>query len=234
MTLTNSEIAKMTDYAVLQPGLSTDEIYLELEKAGELGAYSVCVNSSNVAIAVDAMTDFPNTKVCAVIGFPHGTQSVDVKEFETLEAINNGATEIDYVMNATLAKDALQDGDFDWLEIEALKISRAAQSKDNTVVIKVIFEVHYFNLDEIATLTKFFSNIPEIGYVKTSTGFAGSGATVETIETMLANVSHGTLVKASGGVGKRDIVEKFCEMGVSRFGMSKLGEVLNGDEKASY
>lgn len=165
--------------------------------------------------------------VCTVIGFPLGANTITAKVNETLDAINNGADEIDMVINISKAK----DGDFKYIEeeIKAVKVA----CKDKT--LKVIIETCYLT-DEEKTKACIAATNAKANFVKTSTGFGTGGATLEDVKLMKASIAPNMEVKASGGVKSYDDLVKFVQAGATRIGTSSGIKLIEGgkDGNATY
>lgn len=188
---------------------------------------SYCIRPMDVAVAHKALCE-SNVPVCTVIGFPHGSTTTEVKVFETKQAIELGATEIDMVLNVS----ALISGDLAFVEQDIAAVVSAARETRLPIVVKVIFETALLNLDQVKTACV-LSESAGADYVKTSTGFASAGATLEHVHLMKECVGDRLKVKASGGVRTLDQVVDFIEAGVSRCGTSIADEILKEfDEKS--
>jgi deoxyribose-phosphate aldolase len=157
--------------------------------------------------------------VCTVIGFPHGSSTTAVKEFETADAIKNGAVEIDMVINVS----ALLSGDYDYVEQDIRAVVDVAHAAGASV--KVIFETAYLN-DELIVKACELSEAAGADYVKTSTGFASEGATLHNVKLMKATVGARLKVKSSGGVRTLDQLIDYMDAGVTRSGCSATQQVL--------
>lgn len=217
---TIEEVANSIDHAILKPNLSRKQINQELDKAHQLNVFSVCVRPSDVAYSADYLHGLNSeVTVGTVIGFPHGATTTAVKIFETKEAALNGATEIDIVANISM----IIDGQFSKAAQEIEDITNVARESGITVV-KVIFENAYLNLTQIRMFTKALQTTG-VDFVKTSTGFAETGAVLDDVKVMYAN--RGNMeVKASGGIKNLDIYLAFREAGVTRFGTSNADIIL--------
>jgi deoxyribose-phosphate aldolase len=215
-----NEVAQSIDHAILKPNLSREEINSELIKADELNVFSVCVRPCDVEYAVQFLTA-RNSKVAVgtVIGFPHGSTTTAVKAVESLEAIDNGATEIDIVVNISM----VIDGRYDDAAREIFEIVTVAREAGVSIV-KVIFENAYLTPEQIENLTQAMQ-FSGADFVKTSTGFAATGAVVNDVAIMHYN--RGEMeVKASGGIKDLDTYLKFQEIGATRFGTSNADIIL--------
>ncbi|SDY51575.1 deoxyribose-phosphate aldolase [Evansella caseinilytica] len=221
------ELAKYIDHTLLKPDATKEEIIALSEEAKAYGFASVCVNPTWVGAAYEVLKDTPDVKVCTVIGFPLGANTPEVKAYETKNAIENGATEVDMVINIG----ALKEGN-DALVLDDIKaVADAARGKALT---KVIIETSLLTGEEKVRACKL---AVEAGtdYVKTSTGFSGCGATVEDIRLMRAAVGRDVGVKASGGVRDREAAEAMIEAGATRIGASAGIAIVKGEKgQGSY
>lgn len=221
-TLTQSALAAMIDHTLLRPEARSAEIEKLCREADEFGFASVCVNGYRVAQAKSFLRN-PSVKVCSVIGFPLGAARAEVKALETVRAMADGADEIDMVMNIGAAKDA------NWAAVETdiggvVKAARGA-------VVKVILETCLLTDSEIIKACE-ISKTAGASFVKTSTGFAKAGATLEHVRLMRRTVGDGFGVKASGGIKDRAQMLALIEAGANRIGTSS-GVQLIRDEKSS-
>jgi deoxyribose-phosphate aldolase len=157
--------------------------------------------------------------VCTVIGFPHGSATTAVKEFETADAIKNGAVEIDMVINVS----ALLSGDYDYVEQDIRAVVDVAHAAGASV--KVIFETAFLD-DELIVKACELTEAAGADYVKTSTGFASEGATLHNVQLMKATVGDRLKVKSSGGVRTLDQLIDYMDAGVTRSGCSATQQVL--------
>ncbi len=204
------EIARMIDHTLLKPATES-EISKLCDEAVKYGFASVCVNPCHVKFAAQKLHN-SNVKVCTVIGFPLGENTTDLKVFETKDAIKNGATEIDMVMNQSWAK----SGSWDKIQEEIAAIKKAC----GDLVLKVILETCNLTDDQIVLACK-AAVAAGANFVKTSTGFGKGGATVHAVKIMSDTVSaHGLKVKASGGVHNYDEALAMVNAGASRIGAS--------------
>ena len=214
--------AKYIDHTLLKSCASQLEIDKLLEEAKELHFKSVCVNPYYVAKAKQYLRD-TDVLVCTVIGFPLGQNTLDVKVFETEDAILNGADEIDMVINVAALKDCLDDYVLD--EIMAVKDACGPRT------LKVILETCYLTDEEIVRASKICK---EAGadFVKTSTGFGTGGATEKAVKLMRETVGKDMGVKASGGVRTKEDMDKMIKAGANRIGASagvKIMEEYNNE-----
>ncbi|GIN57326.1 deoxyribose-phosphate aldolase [Lederbergia ruris] len=219
-------IAKMIDHTALKPDTSKKQIIKLCEEAKEYGFYSVCINPAWVEEAAHQLED-SDVKVCTVIGFPLGATTTNMKALETKDAIENGATEVDMVIN--IGK--LKDGDLDYVENDIRNVVEAAKGK---ALVKVIIETCLLTNTEKVMACKLAVKAGA-DYVKTSTGFSTGGATVEDIQLMRKTVGPNVGVKASGGVRSRESALALIEAGATRLGASSgVSIVSGGDAKTDY
>ena len=201
---------KFIDHTVLKPEASESQVIALCEEAKEFDFASVCVNPTHVALCAKLLAN-TDVKVCTVIGFPLGANTAEVKGFETRNAVENGATEIDMVINVGALKDKKYDVVFN--DIKAV-VDNAGGN-----LVKVIFETCLLTPEEIVKACE-LSVSAGADYVKTSTGFGKYGATVEDVALMRKTVGPNIGVKASGGVRTREDMLKMIEAGASRIGTS--------------
>lgn len=211
------EINKYIDHTALKSFCTAKDIEKLCYEAVKYNFKSVCVNPVDVPLCYKILKD-TTVKVCTVIGFPLGKNTTAVKVYEAINAINNGATELDMVIN--VAK--LKEGELSYVKSEIEKI--ISISKGN--VVKVIIESGLLTDEEIKTATKI---VCEAGadFVKTCTGFTGGVATENAVKIMKENLSGKTLIKASGGIKTYDDAVKFINLGASRIGTSSGVEIMN-------
>ena len=207
---------KYIDHTVLKATASSADIQKLCEEAIEHEFYSVCVNGCYVADATHLLQG-SDVKVAAVVGFPLGAMTTASKVFEAKEAIENGASEIDMVIN--VAK--LKDGEFDYVENEIRLIKEAIG--DN--VLKVIIETCYLTDEEKVKACE-LSLVAKADFVKTSTGFGTGGATYEDVKLMKSVVGDNAKVKASGGVRDKETAQKYVDLGAERLGTSSGIEIV--------
>ena len=178
----------------------------------------VAINSSMVKICKDLLKD-TDIHVGAAISFPLGQTTLETKLFETKNAIENGADEIDYVVNLT----AVKNGDFDYVEKEMTEINKLCH--EHKVICKVIFENCYLTKEEIVKLSEIALKVlPD--YIKTSTGFGSGGALVEDVKLMKSVVKDKVKVKAAGGIRDLKTCMAMVEAGAERIGTSSSLKIL--------
>ncbi len=203
-------MAKYFDHTILKPSATTAEIKKICEEAISYGFYSVCVNPVNVKM-VKALLAGTEVKVCSVVGFPSGAHTSIIKSIETEQAVNDGADEIDMVINMG----ALKDKEVDFVENDIRTVVKAAGGK----IVKVILETCLLEESEIIKACS-ISRKAGAHFVKTSTGFAGGGATVADIALMRKTVGSDLQIKASGGIKTLEDTKKMIEAGADRIGAS--------------
>ena len=201
---------KYIDHTILKATASSADVQKLCEEAIEHEFYSVCVNGCYVADAKHLLQG-TDVKVAAVVGFPLGAMTTASKVFEAKEAIENGASEIDMVIN--VAK--LKDGEFDYVENEIRLIKEAIGNN----VLKVIIETCYLTDEEKVKACE-LSLVAKADFVKTSTGFGTGGATYEDVKLMKSVVGDNARVKASGGVRDKETAQKYVDLGAERLGTS--------------
>ena len=207
---------KYIDHTILKATASSSDIKKLCAEAIEHEFYSVCVNGCYVADAKHLLQG-TDVKVAAVVGFPLGAMTTAAKVFEAKEAVENGASEIDMVIN--VAK--LKDGEFEYVENEIRQIKEAIG--DN--VLKVIIETCYLTDEEKVKACE-LSLVAKADFVKTSTGFGTGGATYEDVKLMKSVVGDNAKVKASGGVRDKETAQKYVDLGAERLGTSSGIEIV--------
>lgn len=214
---------KYIDHTLLKPDTTASMIDQLCLEAKEHDFASVCVNPYWVKRSAELLTG-TDVKVCTVIGFPLGASTPEVKASETRDAIANGATEVDMVLNVG----ALKSGDLDTVKQDVAAVKQAA----GDILLKVILETGLLTDEEKETASRL---CVEAGadYVKTSTGFGPGGATVEDIALMRKTVGEQVGVKASGGVRDREAALAMIEAGASRIGTSSGVSIVTGAKTSS-
>ncbi len=207
---------KYIDHTILKATASSADVQKLCEEAIEHEFYSVCVNGCYVADAKHLLQG-TDVKVAAVVGFPLGAMTTAAKVFEAKEAVENGASEIDMVIN--IAK--LKDGEFEFVENEIRQIKETIG--DN--VLKVIIETCYLTDEEKVKACE-LSLAAKADFVKTSTGFGTGGATYEDVKLMKSVVGDNAKVKASGGVRDKETAQKYVDLGAERLGTSSGIEIV--------
>lgn len=212
-------LAKYIDHTLLSPTAQKEEILKLCSEADQYGFFSVCVQPSWVSTSHEALKD-SEVKVCTVIGFPHGATSSETKAFETKNAIENGADEIDMVINLG----QLKDGNLDYVKSDIQSVVDAANKE---ALVKVIIESSLLTDDEIKTASR-LSKEAGADFVKTSTGFNGAGASVEAVKIMRQTVGEDLGVKASGGVRSKEDADAMITAGATRIGASSGIAIVEG------
>ena len=205
------DLAKMIDHTNLKASTVKEEILKLTKEAKEYQFASVCVNPTWVELAAQELKG-TDVKVCTVIGFPLGANTKEVKVFETKDAIEKGAQEIDMVIN--IGK--LKDGDDDYVESEIAGVVEASKGK---AIVKVIIETCLLTDDEKKQVCNLAVKAGA-DFVKTSTGFSTGGATVEDVALMKQTVGAHVGVKASGGIRSKEDAQAMVHAGATRIGAS--------------
>lgn len=220
----NTKLARMIDHTQLKPDTSEEKIAQIVKEAKENNFVSVCVNPFWVSYCYERLKD-TEVKVCTVIGFPLGATTTRTKAFETEEAINNGATEVDMVLNVG----ALKSKDYETVKKD---ITAVVDTAVNRALTKVIIETSLLTNDEKVEACE-LAKAAGADFVKTSTGFSGGGATVEDIKLMRETVGSELGVKASGGVRDRKTIDAMIDAGATRIGASAGVQIIAGEEGTS-
>jgi len=213
--------ANLVDHTLLRADAKKEEIAKLVEEAKEFNFASVCINPTWVSYASELLKD-SSVKVCTVIGFPLGANTPEVKAFETKNAIENGAGEVDMVINIA----ALKDNNDELVERDVRAVVEAAKGK---ALIKVIIETCLLTDEEKVRACE-LSVKAGADFVKTSTGFSTGGATVEDVALMRKTVGENVGVKASGGVRNLKDLENVVSVGATRIGTSSGVKIVQGEE----
>lgn len=211
-------ISRYIDHTVLKATTTSEDIKKLCEEAKKYNFYSVCVNGAYVELAKKNLIG-SDVKIAAVVGFPLGAMTKSAKVFEAKEAIENGASEIDMVINVG----KLIEGDYSYVENEIREIKEAIGNN----VLKVIIETCYLT-DEQKKIACELSLNAKADFVKTSTGFGTGGATIEDVKLMKDVVKDKAEVKASGGIKNLETAKKYIEIGATRLGTSSGVEIIEG------
>jgi deoxyribose-phosphate aldolase len=217
---TRKEVARVIDHAVLKPFATDADIIAGCKMCAEREVGCFCVRPTDVALAAKELKG-SETAVSAVIGFPHGSNRPEVKALEAKMAIEDGAVELDMVMN--VGKFLTGDYDFVQKDIEAV----VAEAKKSNAIVKVILEICYLSPEQIAKACK-IAEAAGADFVKTSTGFGDGGATPEVIDIMIKTVGKTMGVKASGGVRTYETAVGYLKQGCKRLGVASTQAVLDG------
>lgn len=222
--MTKNEIMKYVDHTLLLQGATWEDIKMICDDAVKYGTASVCIPPSYVKEAAEYLDG--KVAVCTVIGFPNGYNTTAIKSAETADAIANGASEIDMVINIG----DLKGGRYEKILNEIKAIKEVCAEK----ILKVIIETCLLTEEEKVRMCKV---VTEAGadFIKTSTGFSTAGATPADIELFARNVGKDVKIKAAGGIKSFEDAERFIELGASRLGTSRLVTLLKGEEgKSNY
>jgi deoxyribose-phosphate aldolase len=223
MDITSRDIAKMIDHSLLRPELTREDIERELAVAKKYEVASVCCVPTDVALAKRFLAG-SSVKVGAVVGFPHGYCTTKTKVFETEQAVADGAVEIDMVLH--IGK--LLSRELDYVKADIKAVVDAAHK--GGAIVKVILENYYLS-DELKVAGCKLCEEAGADFVKTSTGFAKGGATLEDLALMRKSVSPRIQVKAAGGVRDLDMALKVREVGATRFGCTRTAEIVEASVK---
>ncbi len=214
------EILAKCDHTLLSQTATWDEIKAICDDGMKYKTASVCIPPAYVKQAKDYVGD--KLAVCTVIGFPNGYNTTATKEFETKDAIKNGADEIDMVINIG----QLKAKNYDYV-LDEIKILKAACGDK---ILKVIIETCLLTDEEKVKMCKIVTEA-KADYIKTSTGFSKSGATFHDIEIFAKNVGKDVKMKAAGGISSIEDAEEFIRLGASRLGTSRIVKIVKATEK---
>lgn len=204
------------DSTLLKSTSTKEEIEKLCEDAKKYEFATVCINPCYVSYASKLLKD-TKVKVCTVIGFPLGANTTRIKMEEAMDAVSNGAEEIDMVINVGY----LKDKDYSYIKNEIKEIKDSINGK----TLKVIIETCYLDEDEIKIMTE-ICNETEVDFIKTSTGFGTRGASLNDIEIINRYKNDKLKVKASGGIRTKEDAEKYIKLGVSRIGTSNAVKMM--------
>jgi len=216
--MNHKQLALKFDHTHLKADAQQATIEQLCQEAANNGFMMVAINSCQVALCKELLSGTP-VHIGAAIGFPLGQTTIPVKVYETLDAIKNGADEIDYVINLT----ALKAGNWDYIKNEMQEIVNCC--RQHHVISKVIFENCYLTKDEIIELCLIAKNIKP-DFIKTSTGFGSGGATISDVELMVKTVNGACQVKAAGGIRDWVTCKAMLEAGATRIGTSNSLKIL--------
>lgn len=224
-TITYTQLAKVIDHSLVRPELTEGEVIDGCKVAARYHTATVCVKPCHVQTAVEILKD-TDVKVGSVVGFPHGSSLTAIKVAEAKAAMDDGAQELDMVLNIG----QLRSGKFDYVAWDIKAVCDVAHARG--VKVKVIFENAYIT-DEQKILACKLSEQAGADWIKTSTGFAPGGATLEDLRLMRANVSERVQVKAAGGVRTLDALLAVIDAGVTRCGATATAAILDEFERRS-
>jgi len=223
MEITSRDIAKMIDHSLLRPELTLEDIERECGIAKKYEVASVCCVPTDVKLAKRLLAG-SSVKVGAVVGFPHGYCTTKTKVVETEQAIEDGAVEIDMVLHIG----RLLSKNFTYVKADIKAVVDAAHK--GGAIVKVILENCYLS-DQLKAEGCKLCEEAGADFVKTSTGFAKGGATIEDLVLMRKSVSSKVQVKAAGGVRDLDMALKVREAGATRFGCTRTAEIIEASIK---
>lgn len=221
--MTRQEILSRVDHTLLKPEATWSQIQKICDEAIANKTASICINTCYVKQAVGYMAG--RIPVCCVVGFPLGAMDTASKVFEAKTAVENGAVEVDMVINIG----RLKNGEYDYVRDEIAAIKNTIGDK----VLKVIIETCLLTEEE---KEKMCDIVPEAGadFIKTSTGFSTGGATFADIELFARCVKGRCKIKAAGGISTVEDMEKFIALGADRLGTSRAIKIMDGLEAAGY
>ena len=218
-----NEILKHVDHTLLLQGATREEIQQICDDGIKYQTASVCIPPCHVKQASEYVQG--KVAICTVIGFPNGNMTTKTKEFETKDAIENGADEIDMVINIGWLKDRkYQD-----VEQEIRTLKEACGDR----ILKVIIETCLLTEEEKIKMCELVTNAGA-DYIKTSTGFSTGGAIFDDIRLFAKHVGEGVKIKAAGGISSMDDAEKFLALGADRLGTSRIVKIVKKEEGAGY
>lgn len=218
-TLQPADVGAMIDHSLLRPELTREELRIGCDLAAERRAFAVCVKPADVVPAAALLADTP-VRLGTVVGFPHGSSTTRVKRYEAEQAVREGAVEIDMVVNIAALRD--RESDYVLRDIEAV----VKPSHEAGALVKVILENAYLTDEQIA-LGSQIAEQSGAEFVKTSTGYAPTGATVHDLLIMAASTSAAVGLKAAGGVRTLDRLLDLVAIGVTRFGATATASILD-------
>lgn len=217
------EILRHVDHTLLLQGATWEEIRQICDDAVEYKTASVCIPPSYVKAAAEYLDG--RMAVCTVIGFPNGYMTTAAKEFETKDALANGAAEIDMVINIGW----LKDKKYDLIEEEIRTLKAACGEK----ILKVIIETCLLSEEEKIKMCEIVTSAGA-DYIKTSTGFSKGGATFEDIELFAKHIVPNVKMKAAGGISSMEDAEKFLALGADRLGTSRIIKLVKNESASGY
>lgn len=217
------EILKTVDHTLLKQDATWEDIKQICDDAIEYQTASICIPASYVKRAHEYMQG--KMPVCTVIGFPNGYSTKETKVFETANAIENGAEEIDMVININ----ELKNKNYDYVLDEINAIKDACQGK----ILKVIIETCLLSEEERIKMCEIVSQ-SKADYIKTSTGFSTAGAKLEDIKLFAKHLDKSKKIKAAGGISSLEDAEEFIKEGASRLGTSRIVKIIKNEEATGY
>lgn len=221
--MNTSDILKHVDHTLLLQPSTWAEIQQICDDAVKYGVASVCIPPCYVKEAADYLDG--KMAVCTVIGFPNGNMTTKTKAFETQDALDNGASEIDMVINIGW----LKDKKYDLIEEEIRTLKAVCGDK----ILKVIIETCFLTEEEKIKMCEIVTSAGA-DYIKTSTGFGGAGATFEDIALFAKHIGPNVKMKAAGGISSMADAQKFLELGADRLGTSRIIKLVKNEEATGY
>ena len=221
--MTQKEMLTHVDHTLLTQTATWDEIKQILDDAVKYNTASACIPASYVRKAADYVDG--KLAICTVIGFPNGYDTTASKVFMAKDAVNNGASEVDMVINIGWLKDKR----YDELEAEIRAIKEAVGDK----ILKVIIETCLLTDEEKIKMCEIVTKAGA-DYIKTSTGFSKAGATFDDIKLFSEHVGKNVRIKAAGGISSLEDAYKFLELGADRLGTSRIVKLVKGQEATGY
>ncbi len=217
------KILNATDHTLLAPESTWEQIKAIIDDGIKFNCASVCIPASFVKRAAQYAEG--KIKICTVIGFPTGYSTAEAKVFECENALENGADEIDMVINIG----ALKEKNYAYVLDEIKKVRAACEGK----ILKVIIETCLLSEEEKIKMCEIVS-ASGADYIKTSTGFSSGGATTEDVKLFAAHITPPLKIKAAGGISSLEDAEAFLEAGASRLGTSRIVKIVKRGEKDGY
>jgi deoxyribose-phosphate aldolase len=217
-TITPAQLAKVIDHALLRPEMTEGEVTAGCELAHRYHIASVCVKPCDVPLAARLLAG-SDVAVGTVVGFPHGSSTMAVKVAEARQALADGATELDMVINIG----ALRSGKLDYVRDEISALVDAARGRAH---VKVILENAYLTTEEKVIACQ-LAEVAGADFVKTSTGYAPTGVTVADIKLMRATVGPRVQVKAAHGIRTLDAILEIIDAGATRVGATQTATILD-------
>lgn len=217
------KILSICDHTLLLQGSTWEEIKGICDDAMKYETASVCIPPCYVKQAAEYMAG--RIPVCTVIGFPNGNMTTATKVFETQDAVANGASEIDMVINIGM----LKAGEYDYVLREINEIKEACDGR----ILKVIIETCLLTEEEKIKMCEIV-NASNADFIKTSTGFSTAGATFADVELFAKHMNPDKKIKAAGGISSLEDAEKFMSLGASRLGTSRIVKIVKGQNATGY
>ena len=219
--ISNEELLSHVDHTLLKAYATYDEIKVICDDAIKYKTASVCIPPNYIT---RVHKDYPNLNICTVIGFPLGYSVKEAKIVEAKKAVEDGANEVDMVINVTDVKNGLYDNVLN----EIIDIKNAVKEKDKNKILKVIIETCYLTEEEKIKMCEIVTK-SGADYIKTSTGFGTGGATHEDIKLFKKYVGPNVKIKAAGGMSDLDDMRKYLEEGADRLGTSKAVSIIKNN-----